>query len=1118
MRYKPTLLQIRAGENERMMMKKESTRAMRPRQDPRRQLPIVTVISQQEKTTSRSIVTMMMVMGMIATYRTIGVEAFALSPHKTKPSPLNEWKDADSTYSASVRSSQRRTISMVTMPSALSRLSIRSVSTCLNLLPSQTLPNSPFNHRLSYHNKDTCLFQSSSPSDQTSASKTPSAEGNDDSSEWKAALAAFKMYKAAYGNLKIPQRFVVPNMKPWPKAAWGMRLGKVVQQIRATGKFVDQPSKEEERRAVLDDLGFLWQVRVPNTDDAAPASLEQLYTALATYVQVNAPSAVDENAVVNVPTSFVVPRTSPWPESVKELPLGKQLAAVLPKALLQPENADWKDKFEELGYPVPVKGSSSNEKNGKESPAPANSSGTTTFSEDYDSSGSDAQDDESSKAGSFSANDLRFQKVYQALQAYRNIYGDLLVPQPFVVPPDDSAWPQDTWGLRLGARVNAIRSQGTFVNKHPQRKKMLDDLGFAWNPPRTEMRRGRQRMADAENAIGDSGSDSGDEDELSSLFDKTFDVQEFDMDSEKEAKPSWGFEGGGDLQDLALQQAQLERSKEEDYTPPRTLAESLDEARQRALDVGIISSVTENNRVVKGKRDKNIPWFNDDFGDDFVFEDVVEALTLYRSFYGDFSNLTQNYDFIVPTPIEQTGFLDPFDSGVDDDDEDQLLGGFDADASARAARAIAEFEQQGQFDKSEDLIAAEIKRLQQQVGANEEEEEAILADTLAAAATLNAEKSSALAAEGTASNKVWPEHLAGMMLGSIVARIRDGSLEVRHLEERKVQLDALEFDWGEDKYFIDIPFEKAMCAMYAYYLVRGDMFVYEDFVMPNEDPWPEALAGYEVGKAVKRIRELQNFMEAYHPEKVSLLRMIDFVWFPTSALPLDPNEPEMDAELLALTSVGHPDIAKLPELPMGFPEKIMANGPYFESDDPKQWWRRWHNWDDVKDLWYEMGRRDNAYVLRLSGYPKMAEEHEAKYGPGLFTQIENTMSPLREEGALKRLSVDEKKELLSTINYYKEELAGCTDLDHEELDEMILEFDETMLQIMNDEDLEMSMENEEDDDQDDEGEGGEEDEEYEYEYEYEYEEYEVETEVEVEEEDAEEEDFDVEGELGLSVR
>ena len=37
-----------------------------------------------------------------------------------------------------------------------------------------------------------------------------------DQEEWKALVASLKMYKAAYGNLNVPSRFVVPAMSPWP--------------------------------------------------------------------------------------------------------------------------------------------------------------------------------------------------------------------------------------------------------------------------------------------------------------------------------------------------------------------------------------------------------------------------------------------------------------------------------------------------------------------------------------------------------------------------------------------------------------------------------------------------------------------------------------------------------------------------------------------------------------------------------------------------------------------------------------------------------------------------------------------------------------------------------------
>jgi hypothetical protein len=882
---------------------------------------------------------------------------------------------------------------------------------------------------------------SASSSSRGTPSSPPAGGGNDDEAEWKAVLAAFRMYKAAYGDLKVPQRFVVPNMKPWPVPAHNLKLGKVVANIRATGRYVqNQPA----RRMILEELGFIWRVR--DTATVSDVHWEQVLLALQMYREL-----IDDDD--DVPGSFSVPELPEWPESVRGLPLGRHLALVRSSVL--PENAQARELFAKLGVFV-------------------EKSGNDEFIDDL-----------------VPASDFRFQRVYAALEAYRELYGDLLVPQPFVVP-SNTEWPKETWGLRLGARVNAIRSQGTFVNNNPERREMLDDLGFVWIPPKTNRtRRGRRTQAEIEKeealapegelgSVGDAASDLGAA-AMDSLLEGSFmfDQGMFEMDDDGvggvSSSSSWNLEGAH-MPDSGSKSKADAGAADEDYLPPRTFADSLREAAERAMECGVIEGMTETNRVIKGKREKDIPWFNDDFGDDFVFEDVVEALSVYKSIYGDFSNLTTGSDFVVPTPKELTGFLD-------DDGFDQ----FEVDSAARAAAAIARYP----FSSSEDLIATEIRGLQNIPGGKR---------STAAKGALATGRTADMASDA------WPEHLAGMSLASVVQRMREGSLEVKHLPKRKAMLDALDFDWGDDKYFLDVPFEKAMCAMYAYYLVRGDMFVYEDFVMPGEDPWPQALAGYEIGKAVRRLRELQNFLEAYHPEKVSLLRMIDFVWFSdTVALPMDPDEAEETSESLLLSAFGHPDFSKMIDIPMGLPDKIIAEGPFVETnDDPKLWWRQWHNWDYVKDYWYQNGRRDNGYVLRAMGYPKMADEHEAKYGPGLFSQINESLRVM--ENGIESMTAEEKQELLERLNFFRKELLGCTDIHPQDRDQLVLDLDAHMLTILEDPVVALSAQRELANAVDAE--------EYEEVGAEEYEDSEEDEEEEYEDDD-EEYVFDVENELGL---
>lgn len=814
----------------------------------------------------------------------------------------------------------------------------------------------------------TTLFATSSTSDQD---------------EWRAMLAAFQMYKAAYGDLKIPTRFVVPAMAPWPEAAWDMQLGKRVAAIRSTGKYVDE---NPTRRKQLDKLGFIWRARAATKSavDNEDVPFDQIFDALVVYR-----NEVKPSGALTVPIDFTVPDSAPWPESTRGLPLGRSVSMFRSKSFLK-NNPEAAEKLMDIGFQTDSK---------------------------------------------TSANDVRFQNVYVALKRYKETYGDLLVPQPFEVPDKSEDWPKETWGLRLGARVNAIRSQGTFVKSDPDKKQMLDDLGFVWSPPESERRkRGRktkeqkeqeemEAAAQASRSIVndmDGNDDSSDIDSFVSSFD--FSSISGEYDNEESLSPTWGLEGGRELQDVVAvaKEEAARQAEEEEYKPELTLSESLAEAKRRAIEVGIVEEV-DGSRLVKGKRSRDIPWYNDDFGDDFVFDDVVEALTLYKKFYGDFSNFT-NEEFVIPMKDEP---MSPFDYGDEDEDD----GFLDTDPSERAVAATSRFNEIDELSLTDDMMESEIAMFERE----------------GLAASQKTQKATATKIKPLIEVD-WPEHLGGMQLGNIVARIRDGSLEVKHLPERKAQLDAIDFDWGDPKYFIDVAFEKAMCAMYAYYLVRGDMFVPADFVMPDEDPWPQALAGYEIGQSVKRIRELQNFLEAYHPDKVSLLRMIEFIWFPTLALPVDPNEPEMTPEMLKLSALGHPDYAKMIDIPMGLPDKIIGDGPFFDSDDPKQWWRKWHNWDYVEDYWYQNGRRDNAFVLRGMGYPQMADEHEEKYGPGLFTQIDETLNRL--ENGEPVSTAEEKEEMISKLRYFRGELAGCTDIHAQDLEKLVEDIDIQILQLV----------------------------------------------------------------------
>jgi hypothetical protein len=327
-----------------------------------------------------------------------------------------------------------------------------------------------------------------------------------------------------------------------------------------------------------------------------------------------------------------------------------------------------------------------------------------------------------------------------------------------------------------------------------------------------------------------------------------------------------------------------------------------------------ILSHSPKKRVVKGARFKYVPWRNDDFGDGFVFEDVVEALVLYKELCGNFDSIEED-EFVVPEPVEESLRLSPFElAAMNGDSPDEVES---------------------------------IERLE----------------------------------GGLPSD--WPDHLAGMKLGQIVSRIREGGLEVKHLPERKAQLDEIGFDWGDPKRFIDVPFEKVMCALYAYFMIRGDTFVKNDFIMPAEQPWPTILVGFELGKAVTRLRQLQNFLEAYHPVKMSLLRMFDFTFFPEIALPLDPDADVMNMEHLYVETFGHP-LYHISTVPLGLPERMLADGP----NGPPEKLSSWYNYEYVREFHERPGAlTDVADWMRDIGFHQLAEEHEQKYGQSHYRQL-----------------------------------------------------------------------------------------------------------------------------------
>jgi hypothetical protein len=217
--------------------------------------------------------------------------------------------------------------------------------------------------------------------------------------EWDILWEALQTYYRIYGNLRVAVKFIVPDEEPWPRLCRGCKLGTRVASIRSAGRFVkDHP----ERKAMLDRLGFEWRIRDhTHKQQVEEDNFDRVVEALRVYKEI-----IDDD-LDSMPIDFVVPQSEEWPENVWDLKLGVHLQSIREKDKLFFNEEDKAKKLEELGI----------EK-------------------------SDAKSDRTNYTNK------RFELVYDALETYKSIYGDLMVPQSFSVPASPP-WPEHTWTLKL---------------------------------------------------------------------------------------------------------------------------------------------------------------------------------------------------------------------------------------------------------------------------------------------------------------------------------------------------------------------------------------------------------------------------------------------------------------------------------------------------------------------------------------------------------------------------------------------------------------------------------------------------------------------------------------------
>jgi len=273
--------------------------------------------------------------------------------------------------------------------------------------------------------------------------------------DWNLVLEALVTYSSFHNDVMVPIGFVVPHDTAWPKATWGINLGRAVYQIRARNDFI-RGSSASSRRAQLDRLGFVW--------DVSEYRFQKFYKALRHFSnleRIKAPGISDLYKALRVPSTFVVPSgSSDWPEYLWDYPLGAKCQAVRSKELYIKNNPERQAALMELGF---------------------QRSGNAT---------------------------LGWLEVVHAAAIYSKMHNRHLdVPLKFVVPApphvsrdcklneedtciagSDEAWPypEQLWGLPLGQRLKDVRVKGAYLkcSAADSRRAQLDALGFNWSPKR----------------------------------------------------------------------------------------------------------------------------------------------------------------------------------------------------------------------------------------------------------------------------------------------------------------------------------------------------------------------------------------------------------------------------------------------------------------------------------------------------------------------------------------------------------------------------------------------------------------------------------------------------------
>lgn len=233
------------------------------------------------------------------------------------------------------------------------------------------------------------------------------------------AASLLKIFNQEFGDLRIKISFVVPNTSVWPPWSHGFELGMYVRKIRlsqiSSMKILKYYPVLYE---ALTEAGFIWNQLSYIRDKNLDAFVryQQLYGHL------------------DVPIDFVIPKgSSEWEKRFWGIKLGSIAGHV------KTSSRSAEQKYASLRVKLLGMGFSTEYRHRRPS----------------------------------------FDIIEQALLAFKHHHGHCNVPSNFMIPPNDTSYPEDI--RSLGAVVNDIRHKGYYSE---YRDKLLA-MGFVFEPKET---------------------------------------------------------------------------------------------------------------------------------------------------------------------------------------------------------------------------------------------------------------------------------------------------------------------------------------------------------------------------------------------------------------------------------------------------------------------------------------------------------------------------------------------------------------------------------------------------------------------------------------------------------